>query len=327
MQPRPIPIDELPWRDCEEGGDRFERARVTEATPATALACSGYRIPPGTRTRPVHYHTANEEAVYVLEGEGTMSLGPDREAFSLAPDTYVALPAGPAGTHEILAGDAELSVLVFSTMREPEITVFPPQEEALLSAGGAPGTPPADTQFRKTVDLEPPAVDRERLPEPASQVVRSESVPWSEYDHGERSFRRRHLAGAAGGERIGCSSYDVPAGSRTWLRHWHGGNEEALYALSGSGTVRLGPEATEHPFQAGDYVALPADERGTHEVVAGGDGLRYLAVSEMNEPDVTAYTDREMVGLYVGAPPGGDSGQRSISTYLDLNAEREYWEE
>ncbi|WP_233357429.1 hypothetical protein [Halococcoides cellulosivorans] len=46
----------------------------------------------------------------------------------------------------------------------------------------------------------------------------------------------------------------------------------------------------------------------------------------MNDPDVTVYPDRDAVGLFVGAPPGGDSEDRSISRFLDLGAEVEYWE-
>jgi hypothetical protein len=28
-----------------------------------------------------------------------------------------------------------------------------------------------------------------------------------------------------------------------------------------------------------------------------------------------------------GSAPGGDSDERTLSTYLDINAEKEYWEE
>ena len=47
----------------------------------------------------------------------------------------------------------------------------------------------------------------------------------------------------------------------------------------------------------------------------------------MEEPDITIYPDHDMVGLYAGSAPGGDSDERSLSTYLDLHAELNYWEE
>jgi uncharacterized cupin superfamily protein len=111
-----------------------------------------------------------------------------------------------------------------------------------------------------------------------------------------------------------------------WLRHYHEGNEESIFVLDGSGTMWLGADATEHDIEAGDYVALPAGEAGAHEIEAGDDGLRLLMSGTMDEPDITVYPERDMVGLYAGAPPGGDSDERSLSTYLDRDAEMDYWE-
>jgi hypothetical protein len=50
-------------------------------------------------------------------------------------------------------------------------------------------------------------------------------------------------------------------------------------------------------------------------------------VSTMEEPDITVYPDREMVGLYAGSPPGGEKADRTLSTYLDITAEKAYWDE
>ncbi|MBX0323470.1 cupin domain-containing protein [Halomicroarcula sp. F13] len=157
--------------------------------------------------------------------------------------------------------------------------------------------------------------------------VNVDDVEWTDYDHGQRAFRRKQLAPAAGGEELGASLYDVAPGKRLWLRHYHEGNEEAIFVQEGSGTLRLGPDADEHRLGPGDYVALPAGEESTHEIEAGDDGLRLLMVSTMQEPDITVYPDKDMVGLYAGAAPGGDSDERSISTYLDLHAEMAYWDE
>jgi uncharacterized cupin superfamily protein len=221
---------------------------------------------------------------------------------------------------------------VFSTMNDPDITVTPNDGKAILTAGNAPGTDPDDRLISEVVDLEPPTFDRDALPEPDSLVVHSESVEWAEYEHGERTFRRRQLGAAAGSEELGCSVHDVPPKNKSWVRHWHGANEEGLYVLDGSGTIRLGVDSEkydveDYDLEAGDYVALPADERGCHEVTAGEDGLRYLVASEMVEPEVTCYPDRDMLGIYVGSATGGDPEERSISAYLDRNAELDYWDE
>ena len=63
------------------------------------------------------------------------------------------------------------------------------------------------------------------------------------------------------------------------------------------------------------------------ELEAGPDGLRYLAMSTMNDPDVTVYPDNDAVGVFAGAPPGGDKSRRRLSKYLDLDAEVPYWDD
>ncbi len=54
-------------------------------------------LSPGCDTRPAHYHTLEEEHLYVLEGAGTLHLGAD--TYPLAKGTYVTFPAGQAVPH------------------------------------------------------------------------------------------------------------------------------------------------------------------------------------------------------------------------------------
>jgi uncharacterized cupin superfamily protein len=44
-------------------------------------------------------------------------------------------------------------------------------------------------------------------------VVNKQDLEWGEQSHGEKfSFRRKQLGSAAGGEKLGCSLYEVPPG-------------------------------------------------------------------------------------------------------------------
>jgi len=156
--------------------------------------------------------------------------------------------------------------------------------------------------------------------------VNESDLEWTEHDHGDRQFRRKKLAEAAGGEALGASLYEVPPGKRLWVRHYHEGNEESVYVIDGGGTLFLGPDEDEHELVAGDYVALPAGEKSAHDIEAGEERLRLLMSATMEEPDITVYPDRDMVGLYAGSAPGGDSDERSLSTYLDRHAEMDYWD-
>ncbi|ARS91939.1 cupin domain-containing protein [Natrarchaeobaculum aegyptiacum] len=154
--------------------------------------------------------------------------------------------------------------------------------------------------------------------------VNETDLEWAEYDEDDATFRRKRLGEAADSERLGCSLYELPPESRAWPYHYHTANEEALYVLAGSGTLRLDGET--HALEAGDFVACPADESGGHRVCNdSNDPLRYLAISTMVEPDVTVYPEREKLGVFVGSPPGG-RGERSLHGYYPLDADVDYWE-
>jgi len=154
--------------------------------------------------------------------------------------------------------------------------------------------------------------------------VNAADLEWTTLERGDTEFRRKQLGEAADGDRIGCSLYELPPGKRSWPYHYHTQNEEALYVLAGEGALRIDDERTS--LAAGDYVALPADETGAHRVVNDGEEpLRYLAVSTMDDPEVTVYPDSEKLGVFVGSPPGGRDG-RSLHGYYPTDAAVDYWE-
>jgi uncharacterized cupin superfamily protein len=371
----------------EHGSRCFRQYRLSHATVGVELGASLYEVAPGYDTWPAHYHTGNEEAVVVLDGQLRLFLGcgQDREEFRLDPGDYVALPTGPAQTHELGAtGDDTARFLVVSTMQEPDVTLLTDDGKVHLVAGDPPGeyenryvsrTLDGDAQVpywekgRETADTaerpengetDPESEtddtsmrgDRETEPHGRSDeqseqdddsdtenatahvadppISRASDRDWTQHDYSDRGreghqFGRTQLGQAAGGEQLGASLYEVPSGKRAWLPHYHLGNAEAAYVLTGEGQVSLGVDRTERTISRGDYVALPSGEAGYHDIIAGDDGLRYLLVSTMNEPDVTVYPDDGRVGIYGGSAPGGADDERTVTTYLDADAEVEYW--
>lgn len=150
-----------------------------------------------------------------------------------------------------------------------------------------------------------------------------DDLEWSRTERDEAVFRRKQLAEAADGEDIGCSLYELPAERRSWPYHYHTENEEAIFVLSGSGSLRIDDEMV--PLREGDYVTLPAGQEGAHRVVNDSEGvLRYLMVSTMNDPEVTVYPDSEKIGVFVGSPPGGRDG-RSVHGYYRREDAVDYW--
>lgn len=134
----PINESEIEWTEIESGNMNVRRKQLSEAASGEELGCSLYELPAGEQSWPYHYHTANEEAAYVLSGTGTLRLAD--ETHRLAAGEYVAFPADETGGHEIV-NDSEgpLRYLVFSTMNDPEVTVYPDSEKLGVFVGSPPG--------------------------------------------------------------------------------------------------------------------------------------------------------------------------------------------
>jgi len=154
--------------------------------------------------------------------------------------------------------------------------------------------------------------------------VNEADVDWRRTERGETGFRRKQLAAAARGERLGCSLYELPPERKSWPFHYHTGNEEAIYVLAGSGRLRTS-DGTD-PLHRGDYVAFPAGEDGGHRVINddADEPLRYLALSTMDDPDVTVYPDSDKIGIYAGSAPGSDD-ERVVEGYYRRDDDVDYW--
>jgi len=117
----------------------------------------------------------------------------------------------------------------------------------------------------------------------------------SRVDHGAFTFVRKRLGAAAGGQKLGASWFELPAGKKTFPFHYHLANEEAVFVLEGEGVLRNGDE--EVSLRPGDYVAFPPGPPGHQIVNRGAAPLRYLALSTMIEPEVAVYPDSKKVGV------------------------------
>ncbi len=157
-------------------------------------------------------------------------------------------------------------------------------------------------------------------------IVHVNHVEWSEQSYGQKfGYRRKSLSSATQGEKVGCSLYEVYPGRRAYPYHYHGANEEAIYVLEGSGTLRIAGE--EIKISEGDYVTFHAGAEGAHQLINSSERvLRYLCFSTMIEPDVMVYPDSGKVGVFVGAAPGGPKEKRTLSKFLRGDAEVGYYE-
>src|SRR5262249_14502850 len=96
-----IHIDDLELY-TESHGDRYEvRVKLLgREAGGRDLGCMLHEIPPGKHSWPYHFHWANEEAIYVLAGQGILRT-PQGE-IAVGPGDYMAFPVGPEYAHQMI---------------------------------------------------------------------------------------------------------------------------------------------------------------------------------------------------------------------------------
>jgi uncharacterized cupin superfamily protein len=148
--------------------------------------------------------------------------------------------------------------------------------------------------------------------------IASESVPWTAWSDVPRfGIRYRHLTMAAVGEdyRVGVAIEELPPGMQSAPAHYHIFEEEHLYVLEGSMTVRIG--AQRFAVKPGDYVCFPAGRKAGHCLVNESSALcRYVIIGENDPNEVVHYTDSNKVLVRA-------LGRRAL---FDGAALRNYWD-
>jgi uncharacterized cupin superfamily protein len=139
--PNVVNIDELKPRSFSKG----ERFAMSNRVLGRAT---------GAKTAfPNHYHCANEESVYILEGSGSLRIGADTVAVRAG--DYATFPIGPEHSHQLLnTGPGTLRYLCFSTMTATEVVGYPDSKKI-----GALGFGPNGEQWLRTMSREGTSLD------------------------------------------------------------------------------------------------------------------------------------------------------------------------
>jgi uncharacterized cupin superfamily protein len=113
-----------------------------------------------------------------------------------------------------------------------------------------------------------------------------------------------------GGEKIGCTVYEIEDGRQLWPYHFHWNNEEWLLVVDGAPTLRT-PEG-ERALRAGDLVSFPEGEPGAHTLRGPG----RVAIFSTRNQGATEYPDSGKVGW---GPPWK-------RLYFPADGAVDYWE-
>ena len=132
-----VNVDEVPVDDISQGTKFGARdRRLAFHAQGHKLGCSHYEVPPGKTAFPFHYHCANEEAIFVLAGEGTIRIGHER--VPVRAGDYIAHPPGPDHAHQMInTGTVPLSYLCMSTMTPVEVVGYPDSKKLAASAAAS----------------------------------------------------------------------------------------------------------------------------------------------------------------------------------------------
>ena len=120
-------VNEMEWAEMGHG-ERFhnQRKMLTPIDQAYVpkLGVSVFRVHPGKCSFPFHEHMANDEAILVTRGSGTLRYGDER--IPLREGDYVHLPAASGNAHHVInTSDRDLEYYCFSSIVLPEIVLYP----------------------------------------------------------------------------------------------------------------------------------------------------------------------------------------------------------
>jgi uncharacterized cupin superfamily protein len=124
---------EIEYDESDPEGYRAGMARVSQLAGGAELVIKLFEIPPGESLCPYHYEYV-EEWLLVLDGEVVVRV-PDGEEPCRRGD-LVAFPAGPEGGHKLSnRGEQTATVFMFSSGREPSVSVYPDSDKMGVWAG------------------------------------------------------------------------------------------------------------------------------------------------------------------------------------------------
>ena len=122
---------------------------------------------------------------------------------------------------------------------------------------------------------------------------------------------RQRVGAQIGAQKLGYSFFTVPPGKAAFPYHTHTGNEEMIYIIAGTATLRHGQE--QLAVSAGTVIACPPGAEYPHQLInTGTEDLRYLVVSTMEYPDLSEYPDSNKIGAYATAAAGPQVGFRAL---------------
>lgn len=254
------------------GGVKSQVWELGKRVGLMQMGVSMRSVEPGRKSTHRHFHTVEEEWVWVLSGTGVVRIGPHR--LPVREGSFVGFPPGPRPHHLISEGSDALVFLEGGERRREEDTGFYVDRGRAWGPDGL-----ADTN--------------EVLPREegdASQCLHVDDLARAVFHHEVDALAVRQfveLHGPTGLERQAVSWVRVAAGDRSTARHMHDRTDEWVYILEGRARARVGDDCFE--VSAGDFLGHPAG--GAAHVMEPSTEFTYLMGGQIDPEDVVVYPD------------------------------------
>ena len=133
---RPFAVQDVPWQRFGHG-DRFaiEYQVLSQFAGGSQITVCMEILPPGKQANQAHYHLAEEEHVYVLEGCLTVRLGEHTQVMQSG--HYICFPAGQRVAHALFNhSDAPCRYLVLGNPQKHDVVVYPDSGRVAVRLAG-----------------------------------------------------------------------------------------------------------------------------------------------------------------------------------------------
>ena len=120
---RPIHESEVAYETWYEGTDREVRGKpLCDVGGKAKVGVGLMELPPGSSTRPAHWHSQEEEHLYALSGKASLFLG--AEEFSLVAGSYVCFPPSQREPHYLANTSTEpfVYIMIGERIEDDEVT-------------------------------------------------------------------------------------------------------------------------------------------------------------------------------------------------------------
>jgi uncharacterized cupin superfamily protein len=263
---------------------------------------------PGAESSDRHWHTAEDELLYVLSGAATL-IDDDGEHL-LGPGDAACWPHGCPNAHHLInrGAAAPCTYLIVGTRVAHDICHYPDTGRKQVNGEMRWHVEDATGTVLREGDLPP---DLLNLPpvwgqpfdpaNPGLRILRSidqtltqaEDTPHPVLGGGLGPYAYRLLSDPGGLTQFGAFLETLPSGSRSGHRHWHEAEDEMVYLLSGEIVL---VEDGETLLRAGDVACWPAGSPIGHRLDNRADvHATYLVVGTRHQTDIIHYPHHDLI--------------------------------